>query len=251
MYLTIAALTLATMFLATVYFAPRIADRRVVYQTTPDRPCGFGYRMSWLAIRSRDTARIVSTLGLLAPEATNWQTGVGVVYDHELGDTRVFVTPPVNGWSFVVGLALPQPIGPLFVDKSTPLLLELGAEFIEVQYFLSYPQLDFHAWARVLDGKLIRAFAVTDEGVVQEAGKPTKEERSLGLKLFELRGVKGRKGDAGGELILHPTEEHVMRLAARWSLDPTVLNSMSADPALGIVGIAPTRWLPQRARRAA
>ena len=84
-----------------------------------------------------------------------------------------------------------------------------------MQYFFSYPPLDFYAWARVCDGRLQRAFAVTDEGIVWNKGRASKEERDLGLKLFELRGVEGRSGDAGGELILHPTEDHVMRLATQ------------------------------------
>lgn len=249
MYITIAVLTLATLAVALFYLAPRTVDRRVVFQTVPDRPCAFGYRMSWLAIRSRDTARIVETLGLAHPEPANWQTGVGVVYDRELGDQRIFVTPPVQGWSFVVGLSIPQPLGPGFVDKLLPLLATLGDTFIEVQYYCTHTALDFHAWARVLDGRTIRAFGISDEGVVLSVGKPTKEEKALGLRLYELRGVKGRRGDAGGELILHPTEEHVMRLAARWSLDPTQLTHAMAEPGLGVVGLSSSRWTPERVRR--
>ncbi len=89
-----------------------------------------------------------------------------------------------------------------------------------MQYFFAYPPVDLFAWARLLDGRLMRAFAIGDSGVVWNKGRATKEERSLGLKLFDFRGVRGRKGDAGGEIILYPTEEHVLRLAGRWSQDP-------------------------------
>ena len=93
----------------------------------------------------------------------------------------------------------------------------------------------------------MRAFAVTDEGIVWNKGRASKEERALGLKLFELRGVRERKGDAGGEMILHPTEDHVMRLASRWSIDPTTLYEEHAPAGLGLhrVGAA------ELARRAA
>jgi mRNA degradation ribonuclease J1/J2 len=104
---------------------------------------------------------------------------------------------------------------------------------------------------RVKDGRLVRAFAATDEGIVWNKGRATKEERGLGLKLFELRGVRERKGDAGGELILHPTEDHVMRLASRWSIDPTTLYEAHAEPALGYVALAPSSWRAERLRRAA
>lgn len=246
-------MVLITVAAAGLALAPLAAEGRVVYATTPDRPQPFGYRMSWLAIRSRDTARVMETLGLVAPEVANWHTGIGIVYDRQLGDQKVFVSPPVNGWTFVVGAAIPQPLGGTFVDKWTPLMTRLGHEFIEVQYFGTFPAIDFHGWARILDGKLVRAFATGDEGVLLNKGKPTKEEKTLGLKLFELRGVRERTGDAGGELILHPTEEHVMKLASRWSVDPTLLDTaaVATEPGLGHIADVPMVWHAERMRRAA
>lgn len=73
----------------------------------------------------------------------------------------------------------------------------------------------------------------------------------MGLKLFELRGIQGRRGDAGGELLLYPTEDHVIGLAAEWSLDPTRVDARRAEPGLGYVGLAPQRWRPERVRKAA
>jgi hypothetical protein len=245
-------LTVATVLAIVFVMAPRMAEGCVVFNAAPDRPCPFGYRMGWLAIRTRDTRGVVHALGLLRPEAVNWSGGIGSVYDHNLGESRVFVTPPVNGWTFVVGLGLPHPLGPAFVDKFTPFVADLGARFIEVQYFLAYPPLDLFAWARVIDGRVVRAFAVGDEGVILNVGKTTKDERSLGLKLFELRGVKGRKGDAGGALLLHPTEEHVMRLAGRWSIDPVNVEAAPrGEPAVGFIGQIPASWRQERLRRAA
>jgi hypothetical protein len=249
----VAIMVSVTIAAAGVVLAPLVSEGRVVFATDPDKPHPFGYRMSWLAIRSRDTARVLDVLGLAETTVANWRTGLGVVYDRQLGDQRVFVSPPVNGWTFVVGLPIPQPMRGSFIDKWTPLMTRLGHEFIEVQYFATFSSLDFQAWARILDGKLVRAFAIGDEGVILNIGKPTKEEKTLGLKLFELRGVKGRTGDAGGELILHPTEEHVMKLAARWSLDPTLLDTavVSTEPGIGLVAVAPATWHAERFRRAA
>jgi hypothetical protein len=251
LYIAIAIFVALTIAAAAFLLAPRVAIGRIIFGVAPDRPVPFGLKMAWLAVRTRDTARIIEVLGLGEPKVCNWQSGIGTVYDDRLGETHVFVSPPLNGWTFVAGLALPYPVGRSFVDKCTPTLLELGAEFIEVQYFFSYPLIDFYAWARIVNGKLIRAFAIGDEGVIWNKGKPTKDEKSLGLRLFELRGVRGRSGDAGGELILYPTEEHVMRLASRWSIDPTRLDSVPALPATGFIGLAPAAWRPERARKSA
>jgi hypothetical protein len=148
-------------------------------------------------------------------------------------------------------LPLPHPLGRNFLDKATPLLLELGGHFDEVQYYFCYPDIDFFAWARVSEGALVRAFAAGDTGVLWNKGRPTREEKSLGLKLFELRGMRGRRGDLGGELLLHPTEDHVMRLAGMWGVDPTRIDARQGDFRLGYLGMAPVRWRPERIRRAA
>lgn len=251
MIVAIALMIVVTIAVAAFVLAPRIGEGRVVYEETPDRPPAFGTDMTWLAVRTKDASRLVTALGLDHVYVANWSTGLGTIYDGTLGETRAFVSPPVNGWTFVVARALPQPLGKGFLDKTTPLLLDLGREFIEVQYFLNAPEIDHFAWARVIDGKLVRAFAIGDEGVLWNKGKPGKEEKAMGLKLFELRGVRGRRGDAGNEIVLYPTEQHVMSLAAKWSVAPASLDGARVEAGLGWVGTIPSRWRSERSRAAA
>ncbi|MDX2158457.1 MAG: hypothetical protein SFW09_18310 [Hyphomicrobiaceae bacterium] len=251
MALTILGMVAATVAVAAFRLAPRMADGEVVYDPRPDRPRPFGYRMCWLAIRTRDTRRVVEATGLTGVFEANWDNGLGTVYVERDAQGRVFVSPPVNGWTFVVGLALPHPMGAAFVDRTLPLLIDLGNEFIEVQYYMACPALDCFAWARIIDGSIVRAYAITDEGVVWNHGKPTREEKALGLSLYEIRGVKCRNGDAQAELVFYPTESHVARLAGKWSLDPTRLATSAATtaPASGLLGTVPARWRPERLKR--
>lgn len=241
----------ATVGAAAFLLAPRMPNEQVVYATEPDRPKAFGYRMAWLAIRTRATENVIEALELTGTFPANWDNGVGTVYADECSDATVFVSPPLNGWTFVVGLALPQPLGKAFVDKTTPLLLSLGKEFIEVQYYLAYPDLDAFAWARVVNGRLVRAYATNDLGVIWNKGKQSKEEKTLGIKLYEVRGVTRKEGDAAGELVLYPTEQHIMSLAGKWGINPTEIEGLVAVPGLGTLGKTPVHWRPERLRRAA
>lgn len=251
MIVTIALLTIATIGAIAFVVMPRQREERLIFAVAPDVPTPFGYKMAWLALQTEDADKVVDALGLADPRPCNWQSGIGTVYDAELGETHVFVSPPVRGWTFVVGLPLPHPVTRGFVDKCTPLLMDLARQFPEVQYFFTYPLIDFYAWVRLRDGKLLRAFAIGDEGIVWNKGRTTREEKALGLKLFELRGVRGRKGDAGGEMILYPTEDHVMRVARGWSLDPTAIGTMPVQPGLGYVVRAPFAWRAERLRKTA
>ena len=92
---------------------------------------------------------------------------------------------------------------------------------------------------------------MTDSGVAWNRGRTSKEERALGLKLFDFRGVRGLKGDAGGEIILYPTEEHVLRLAQRWSMNPAKLETVEVPtPGIGYIALAPAEWRTERLRKA-
>ena len=249
--IALSIILVGTVVAIAVFLAPTMMPRKIIYSVEPDTPCSFGYKMSWIAIKTGDVRKVLDVLGLYQIEQTNWRSGIGTVYHKELGENRIFVSPPVRGWIFVVGLAIPHPIGERFMDKWTPLMESLAEEFSDVQYFFSYPSIDFYGWARVLKGRISRAFAIGDEGIIMKRGRTTREEKGLGLKLFELRGVRGLSGDAGGELVLYPTETHVMRLAGQWGIDPTGLARLSKEPGLGYIGQAPAYWRPERLRNAA
>ncbi|MEZ5899882.1 MAG: hypothetical protein R3D51_10355 [Hyphomicrobiaceae bacterium] len=226
--------------------------RKVVLSADPDAPKPFGPAMAWIAVRTDDFEGVAETLELEVLVAANWDAGVGTIYDASLSDDHIFLSPSVNGWTFVAGVPLPLPAGRAFVDKLTPLLQQLGERFRDVQYFAAFPDVDFYAWARIERGRIVRAFAVGEEGVIWDRGRQSPQERALGLKLYEVRGIRERKGDAGAAIILHPTQEQVLRLACGWSLDPSMLDKINNVPAaIGAVARAPASWRSERIRKAA
>lgn len=228
--------------------ARRVAPQMSIAAKAGDLP-QLGPSMSWLAVGTTDVNRLISTLGLIDVQRCTLKAGVGSVYQGRKADKTIFVSSPVGGWTIVAGVSLPQPLGPAFVDKTTPLLLELSEAFGEAQYFASYPAFDHYAWFKVVNGRVVRAFATGDDGEIRNDGRVTAAEQMLGLKFFELRGVDGRAGDAGGAMMLSPTESQVLQLAARWSADPRSLGAGDGDGAESAAcfsGLSPYVWRAER-----
>lgn len=251
MILTI-CLLIALTLVAALALARHLSPPLLRFQLSSNGPAGFGYRMAWLAVRTREPGQVAQVMGFTTGQLANWQTGIGTVYDRRLGESFVYITPPVDGWTFVVGLALPQPMGRGFVDKCTPLLLDLGQAFPEAQYFLCYPPLDCFAWARCAEGRLIRAFAIGDEGVIWNKGRLTREERSLDLAVLAARSARQGRNEEP-TVLPRPTEAHLMSIARGWGVDPTTLGTANVqhhvEPGPGFVCQAPLAWRPQRLKR--
>ncbi len=238
-------------FAGTAWLIARV-DRQasVAFDDQPDLPTPFGTDMAWLAVKTNDAAAVASALNLQDCSSVSWAHGVEAIHDSRTGDSAVFVAPAVHGWVLVAGLALPQPIGSGFADKTTPLLAELSRSFGEAQYFLAYSPLDYFSWVRAVGGRISRAFAIGDEGVIMNAGRRTAAEHALGLRFFEVRGVCERAGDGGGAMILAPTAEQVTALAGHWSIDPMALGRLTgARPSTGILARTPAQWRPERVLR--
>jgi hypothetical protein len=207
--------------------------------------------MSWLAVKTDDIGHLAAVLELGDLSVANWSSGLGAIYDLELSDTFVFISPPVEGWTFVAGVSLPLPQGGSFVDKAAPLLGRLAREFSHVQYFATFPIIDFFAWARFDNGRPVRAAAIGEAGVVWDVGRPTSVERKLGLSLMEVRGILNRHGDIGGALQLHPTEPHVLNIAEGWGINPMLLDGFANEIGVGWIARAPDAWRAERVRSAA
>lgn len=250
MIFTVVTLVFLTAVIAASVLSPRLLPRRVTVDDVPDRPHPFGSEMSWLAVKTDDAQRLAAVLGIELRTA-NWNSGLGAIYDLDLADAFVFVSPPIHGWTIVAGVSLPLPAGGTFIDKTAPLLRRLAGHFPDVQYFATFPIIDFYAWARFENGHLVRAFAAGEAGVVQDLGSLTPEERQLGLSMIELRGIRDRHGDVGGSLHLHPTEGHVLSVAGSWSINPMAIENIAADAGVGWVAYAPLTWRAERLRSAA
>lgn len=241
--LVVTVLIAVTMAAAAFWLAPRMLPKTTVIADRPDRPRSFGDDMAWIAADCEGTAEMAAALGLdLHAQPANWASGLGAVHDPETADGCVFISPPVNGRVFVVSSALPLPLGPAFEDKVTPLLCHLSGRFDGVAYIANFPSIDHYGWARCRAGNVTRAFATNPDGKVWDAGRLTPEERALGLKLFQVRGIRHRTGDAGGELILQPTIAQILHVAAVWRANPLELDAADLPEGTGLLAPIPAAW---------
>jgi hypothetical protein len=255
--LPVVVLVIITIAIAATIVVPRLVPRYVRLADEPDQPRPLGHDMAWLAVKTSDASAVIAALGLTGLRPANWSSGIAAIYDPEISGGLVFVSPPVKGWTIVAGESLPLPPGPSFVDKIGPVLDRLSLGFPAVQYFAAFPVIDIYAWARFEKGRRVRSFAISDSGVLWNAGKPSDAERRLGLSFIEVRGILERHGDVGGELQLYPTEEHVFAIADAWSINPMAIgvtanaHSSRVAGSVGWVADAPRAWRPARIRKVA
>jgi hypothetical protein len=171
----------------------------------------------WLAIRSTNTPILREALGIQRQAAVPWSDALARGRERSF-----FVSAPVDGWSLVVGARLPDAMQD--VDALYRFLTRLSREVGEVHYYSADRVLNYHTWARLDDGRVLRAYSWAAETLWNE-GRPTIEERLLGLRCWAYGEdpEPGRYGDAPPEL--HNTER-VILLARRWSVDPVAASEI-------------------------
>ncbi|HWN96311.1 MAG TPA: hypothetical protein VNT99_14855, partial [Methylomirabilota bacterium] len=180
----------------------------------------------WLAIRSQNPKAIQSALGVQHPRACSWSDALARPFE-----PRLFISPPVNGWVVVMGCDLPDPADD--IDECFKFLIGLSQQLGEVQFFSRNRAVSHHGWARLNDGKVLRAYVWAGE-TLWEQGALTEAERGLKLRCLTYTESSDILGYAERELLSLNTER-VVRLAAAWSLDPTSIGGVDLE-SKGIAG---------------
>lgn len=192
-----------------VQTAPSVSQNtavRVIPDAFPDKPQPFGYKSSWLCIKNTTPQQVVLALGLKNAVPANWASGMSQ-------QNKIFVSPVVRGYVLVIGYDTFQGAD---ADGEIKALGTLAKAFSEVQCFATHRVVDFHTWARFVDGELVRAYGWLGESgeVYLNRGSITPEEQSLGFDKF----IQSAEDD--WESVEFPDEESVIRIAAAWGIDP-------------------------------
>ncbi len=181
---------------------------------SPQRP------LCWIAVRSVSPESVKDALGLNRAAPCSWTEGL-------TGGHEFFISPRVHGWVIVTGLGLPCPSDD--VDATFLFLTALSRKLGHVQFFYAEKFSRHHAWARLDDGCVTRAYAWAGETVWSQ-GIETLPEIEIGVKTF------GYGENAATILDIETNFERVPQLAARWSLDPAEVKLNSIRQSIGIAG---------------
>ena len=175
----------------------------------------------WLAIRSVSTEGVKTALGLNRATPCSWVEGLA-------GSHEFFISPRVHGgWVIVTGLGLPNPSDD--VDATFLFLTELSRKLGHVQYFYAEKFSHHHAWARLDEGCVTRAYAWTGETTWNQ-GHKTLPEIEAGLKTFNY-------GEQAATILdAEVNFEKVPQLSARWSIDPADVKLDSTRQSIGLAG---------------
>lgn len=173
----------------------------------------------WIAIRSVSPEAVKNALGLNRALPCSWAEGL-------TGGHEFFISPRLNGWVIITGMGLPNPTDD--VDATFLFLTALSKKLGHVQYFYASRLLHHHAWARLDDGCVTRAYAWAGETVWNQ-GIETLPEIEANVKLFGYGEHAATIYDAETNF------EKVPQLAARWSLDPAEVK-LTIHQATGIAG---------------
>jgi hypothetical protein len=199
-------------------------DQFMSTNVIPDSPQSFGYKMAWFAIPAEDSARVISVFRFKNARPANWVAGVQTVYS----DLRhAFVTPPVDGWTLVLGLGLPSFDTEERTREFLAFIDTVAASFPDFYYFGTHRVVDFHSWVRVSDRKIQRAYAYLGERgeTLYESGSKTEEEIALGFDFFDERSHEAAsEAYFEREDLRYPNEEDVMRISAAWTINTQTLD---------------------------
>lgn len=140
-----------------------------------------------------------------------------------LGRGKFLVNPRVNGWVIVTGPDLPSPSDD--VDACFRFLVSASRQLGHVQFFYADKFSAHHAWARMDDGCVTRAYAWAGETIWNQGAK-TMAEAGLGMKCFGY----GEDSEMDLAIINESAAANVEKiplLAARWSIDPAMVRRES------------------------
>ncbi len=220
--------TTMVFFVARMVKQKRLEEQRErelsnIWSCTPAQVHCLNRPPCWLAIKSQNLLVVQAALGLNNPIPCCWTEGL---------EKKLFIAPPMKGWVLVVGSGLPEPSDD--VDRCYRFLTHLSRKLGHVQLFSLNRVLNHHAWVRADGGRIVRAYAWAGRTIWKE-GIRTRPEIDLDLRCLDY-GETFERSSFGQVDVLTANVDKLPLLAARWSLDPALIDEELFEQEQGIAG---------------
>ncbi len=187
---------------------------------TISRPVNFGRKINWVAIRSKNHEAIVHELKRTGKKhfRTNLESGIHAAYA-----SCLFVFPPFQDWILVL-----NPLYQFSEEERYEYLKELSKKYGEVQFFGSFRGVNYSSWMQFIQGETIRAYSVADGEIIKNEGALTDtEEAFIATAIREAIGSEEAEEISDEEkLLMISSEENVLKMAEKWSINPSQLEDM-------------------------
>lgn len=183
---------------------------------------------TWMAIKSRNPEDVARSMGLIQLKPCANGDGLAGMEPDQL-----FVSSPINGWVVVFGGCLPGTESD--IDQCFRYLADTSERVGHVQYFHGNPVLGHHAWAKVIERRVTRAYVWAGETMWNQ-GEPTIAEMKSGMKCFDYFANDDEEGAYHLWETVRQNVEQLPVLASIWSVDPAALEGEGLQAKPGWVG---------------
>lgn len=182
-----------------------------------DVPVSFGYKISWIAVRTSNGQDVARSIGLKDVKSCSWKQGIDQAYAR----SGTFITPTIEEWTIAVGTH-PE------VGQATflPYMERLSHEFGEAFYFGTHRIVGYQAWGHAKEGRIVRAFGYLGEKgeFLIDVGDRIQEEIERGTGIEDIDSA--------------PDDDTVLDLAGNWVLDPREIDLHTTAIGPGLFGIS-------------
>jgi hypothetical protein len=184
----------------------------------PDNPQPFGYKTNWLAVKTKDIQHLIEALSIQDSYPSNWQNGLITI---EGCECTVFVTPPLDEWILVIGVALPEVDSTQSSERLSAWIMDLSKLFGDVHYYSNESSNGVHCWAKASHGVITRARAMchSSRSILWNVGEVTEDELLAAKELkLDVRLFDTLVSSDGGHHFFTDSE-YVLELSKIWDID--------------------------------
>ena len=195
-------------------------SKRNKEQQIHDYPCPFRYKAAWYAIKGETPLAVIEKLNLSIVRKSNWESGLEQIHSNN----NVFVSPSIDGFVLVIDFS------GLSINDDHYMVMKHARLFAEFYYFGSHRTVDYYAWAKFINGELIRAYSYVGEtgDITWNEGRITNEELELGFDKFPI------VDDSFNDDTEYPDEGCVIDIANLWSINPAS-NTLNLEKSTGYI----------------